>query len=527
MSLPAFTATTNTANQLPPPPLPHNPTTNPPPPNTITVNGSPQKHQPTCKTTQNKPNTLIDELIVSWTSSIAYHCQKGRLSVAASEFNRMRLSGVEPNHITFVSIISGCAHFPARALCFGAAIHGYTRKLGLDTGDVKVGSALIDMYSKFGQMGLARLCFDHMGFKNKVSWNTMIDGYMRNGDFEAAVNLFDEMPERDAITWTALIGGFSKQGLFQEALVWFQEMQLSGQEPDYVTLISLLSAIANLGMLGLGLWLHRYVMGCDLRDNIRVNNSLIDMYCRCGSVDLARQVFKSMPKRSLVSWNSIIVGLAMNGHAEEAIEYFWLMQKDGFEPDAVSFTGALTACSHAGLVKEGLNLFSTMSTVHRISPRIEHYGCMVDLYSRAGMLENALEVIEDMPMKPNEVVLGSLLAACRNKGDVKLAERLMSYIYQMDPEGDSNHVLLSNIYAALGSWHGASHVRKKMKALGVRKKPGISSIELDGVIHEFVAGDKSHVETEYVYAMLELLSLELRLSGYMPESNLSELYEYD
>ncbi|KAL3518628.1 hypothetical protein ACH5RR_021217 [Cinchona calisaya] len=527
MSLPAFATATNTTQQLPPPPLPHNPTANPPPPDTITTNSSPRKRQLTFKTTQNKPKNPVDDFVVSWTSSIAHHCKKGRLSVAASEFTRMRLSGIEPNHITFVTLLSGCAHFPAQALYFGGAIHGYTRKFGLDTGNVKVGSALIDMYSKFGQMGPARLCFELMGFKNKVSWNTMIDGYMRNGYLESAVDLFDEMPERDAISWTALIGGFVKKGRFEEALVWFQEMQLSGVEPDYVTIISLLSAAANLGMHGLGLWLHRYVMKRDFRDNIRVNNSLIDMYCRCGCVDLARQVFKSMPKRSLVSWNSIIVGLAMNGHAEEAIKYFRSMQKDGIEPDSVSFTGALTACSHAGLVNEGLNFFSTMKRVHKIFPRIEHYGCIVDLYSRSGKLEKALQVIEDMPMKPNEVVLGSLLAACRNNGDLKLAERLMNYIYKLDPQGDSNHVLLSNIYAALGSWHGASHVRKRMKALGIQKRTGISSIEIDCVIHEFVSGDKSHFESQYIYAMLDLLSLELRIYGYTPESNLSELHEYD
>ncbi|EYU28515.1 hypothetical protein MIMGU_mgv1a021614mg, partial [Erythranthe guttata] len=253
----------------------------------------------------------------------------------------MRDSGVEPNHITFVTLFSGCAHFPSKGLSLGPSIHGYARKIGLDVNNVMVGTAVIEMYSKFGKMELARLSFDHMGFRNRVSWNTIINGYMRNGDFEVAVNLFDKMPERDAVSWTVLIDGFVKKGKFEEALEWFQEMQLSGTPPDFVTIVSVLSAVANLGTLSLGLWLHRFVLMHNFRDNTRVDNSLIDMYCRCGCVELASEVFRKMPKRNLVSWNSIIVGLACNAHTEEALEYFHSMQKDGFDPDSVrSFVGA-------------------------------------------------------------------------------------------------------------------------------------------------------------------------------------------
>ncbi|EYU20652.1 hypothetical protein MIMGU_mgv1a0263781mg, partial [Erythranthe guttata] len=203
---------------------------------------------------------------------------------------------------------------------------------------------------------------------------------------------------------------------------------------------------------------------------------------------------------------------------------FHSMQKDGFDPDSVSFTGALTACSHAGLVDEGIKLFKTMRKVHRITPRIEHYGCIVDLYSRAGRLKEALVVVKNMPMKPNEVVVGSLLAACRNFDDVGLAERLMKYIYDLDPSGDFNYVLLSNIYAAKGSWRGASNVRKTMKDRGVQKKPGISSIEVNGILNRFGAGDKSHADAESIYEMLEYLSEELTVCGYDFEVNLHDFF---
>lgn len=437
----------------------------------------------------------------------------------------MRIAGIEPNHITFITLFSGCGGLICLEL--GASIHAYVRKMGLDTNNVMVGTAVVGMYSKCGRVDLARLVFDEMLEKNSVSWNTMIDGYMRNGEVEDAIILFDKMPVRDAISWTALIGGFVKKGHFEQALEWFREMQVSEVEPDYVTIISVLAACANLGTLGLALWSHRFLLKQDFADNIRIANSLIDMYARCGCIDFARQVFDKMPERTQVSWNSIIVGFAVNGHVKEALEFFNFMQKEGFKPDGVSFTGALTACSHAGLVDKGLELFNIMKRNYKITPRIEHYGCIVDLYSRAGKLEDAMNIIESMPMKPNEVVLGSLLAACRTHEDLDLAERLTKHLIELDPASDSNYVLLANIYSAVGRWDGAGRVRKTMKNLGIQKQPGCSSIEIECSIHEFVAGDKSHEDAQEIYAMLEHLSLQLRICGYVPKMIVTESYEHD
>lgn len=456
--------------------------------------------------------------IVLWTSSIARRCRAGQLHKAASEFTAMRLAGVQPNHITFITLFSVYRDLKISSRGFGTTIHGLVRKMGLDVENVMVGTAAVDMYCKCGEVDAARLLFDEMLVRNNVSWNTMINGYMRIGNFEDAVALFNEMPERDAISWTALIGGFVKKEHFEQALLWFQEMQLSGIEPDYVTIISVLAACANLGMLGLGLWLHRLILKHDFRDNIRVSNSLIDMYSRCGSIEYAQQVFQAMSTRTVVSWNSIIVGCAVNGHALEALEFFSLMQKEGFEPEEVTFTGALTACSHAGFVNEGIQLYHNMKMIHKITPRIEHYGCIVDLYSRAGRLEEALDVIENMPMKPNEVILGSLLAACRNLNDSQLAERVNKLIVKMDPSADSNYVLLSNIYASVGEWAGANVVRKQMKNLGIKKSRGISTIEVNFSVHEFASSDKSHAETDAIYQVLDHISCELQLHGYVPKT---------
>ncbi|KAL5984027.1 hypothetical protein ACLOJK_018129 [Asimina triloba] len=456
--------------------------------------------------------------VVAWTSSIASYCRSGRLSQAASTLTHMRLAGVDPNYITFAILLSACADFPSEGFGFGRSVHAQVRKLGLDRTNVVSGTALVGMYAKCARMESARRAFDEIEEKNSFSWNTMIDGYMRNGDVEAAVSLFHSMPSRDKVSWTAMIGGFVRNGHFEEALECFREMQRAGIERDYVTVIAVITACADLGALGQGMWMHRYVLKeQDFRENLRVRNSLIDMYARCGSIEFARQVFGKMPKRNVVSWNSIVVGYAINGHAEDALEHFSLLRKAGFEPDGVSFTGALTACSHAGLVDEGLRYYDEMKA-SGIAPRLEHYGCLVDLLSRAGRLEEALHVIQGMPIKPNEVVVGSLLAACRTHGEVGLAERLMDYLVELEPETDSNYVLLSNIYAALGKWDGVSKVRNKMKMLGIRKKPGFSAVEIDCNVHEFVAGDKSHVQSADIYGVLELLSVEMKRYGYVPES---------
>ncbi|KAI5603049.1 hypothetical protein POPTR_001G217600v4 [Populus trichocarpa] len=517
-ALPALiSTTTNTTTTT----LPHHPNTIQPPhttrhqDQTRPINRDSKKPNLSLKQISNK--TSIDP-VVSWTSSLSRYCRNGQLHQAASHFTQMRLLEIDPNHVTFITLLSGCADLPSQGNSLGPLLHAYTRKLGLDTCNLMVGTALVDMYAKCGHVELSRLCFDELKVKNSFSWNTMIDGFVRNGKIREAIEVFDEMPERGVISWTVLINGFVKMGLFEEALEWFRKMQVSKVEPDRVTIVTVLSACANLGALGLGLWVHRYALKKGLRDNVKICNSLIDLYSRCGAIELARQVFEKMGERTLVSWNSIIGGLAANGFTEEALEHFDLMQKQGFKPNDVSFTGALTACSHTGLVDEGLKYFDIMERVHKISPRIEHYGCIVDLYSRAGRLEDAMSVVQNMPMKPNEVVVGSLLAACRTRGDVELAERLMNYLVHLDPGADSNYVLLSNIYAAVGRWDGACKQRMTMKALGIQKKPGFSSIEIGCDIHEFVAGDKSHDKAEDIYSMLELLSFDQALCGYVPEA---------
>jgi len=227
---------------------------------------------------------------------------------------------------------------------------------------------------------------------------------------DAAFEVFDGMPGPDKVSWTALIDGCVKNGLHDEAIDCFRAMLLDGVEPDYVTLIAIVSACAEVGALGLGMWAHRLVVRQGLERNVRAANSLIDMYARCGQAELAAQVFRSLRKRTVVSWNSMVVGFAANGRCTNAIELFEEMRRQGFKPDAVTLTGVLTACSHAGLTEQGLSYYDLMTTQYGVPARMEHYGCVVDLLGRAGRLDEAMRVVETLPMRPNEVVLGGLLA---------------------------------------------------------------------------------------------------------------------
>lgn len=481
-------------------------------------------HCPPSPRPHNTNNDNDAVVVVSLTASIARSARRGHLSAAVSTFSLMLSSPTtQPNHITLLTLLSACSSPSAAPL--GHSLHAHLLKryplsASSDLAALQLNTALLDFYAKTGRPHLARQVFDRMPVRNSFTFNSMIAGYMRSRHVDHAVALFRAMrpSDRDKVSWTALIDGFVKNGLLEEALQHFREMQLQLTahriEPDYVLVLAVVAACADLGSLGQGMWVHRYAMSRGLCSNTRLANSLIDMYSRCGRVDLARQVFDGVDgkRRTRVTWNSMIVGYAINGYCREALVRLDEMPMAGFDPDGVTFTGALTACSHAGLVDEGLKYFRLMQERHsKVRMRIEHLGCMVDMLGRAGRLEEAMGLVESMTpvMGPNEVVLGSLLAACRMHGDVGLAERLVRYLVELEPDADSNFVLLSNIYASVGRWDGAGRVRGAMKSFGIRKSPGCSAVEVEGHLHEFVSGDTGHMQSEDIYDMLRLLGFEM------------------
>ncbi|OVA20176.1 Pentatricopeptide repeat [Macleaya cordata] len=378
-------------------------------------------------------------------------------------------------------------------------------------------TVLIDGYSKCGKLEIAREIFDRMPNRNLVSWNVMINGYMKSGDFVSARQLFDSMPTKNIITWNSIVAGYELNGRYMEALEVFENMLKVGPKPNYATLVSVLSAVSGLSLLDKGRWINSYLDRNGFKLDGVLGTSLIEMYSKCGSIDSAFVVFRAIAQRKLGHWTAMIVGLGMHGMADQALELFNDMQRIQMKPNPITFIGLLNACSHAGMVNEGRQIFKLMKNEYRIEPTIEHYGCLVDLLCRAGYLEEAKNVIETMHIRPNAVIWMSLLSGCRNHGNIEIGECAAEHVIKMAPKTIGCYVLLSNIYAAAGRWNKVSEVREMMKKLGVRKDPGCSLIEHNGVFHEFVVADRSHPQKEEIYSKLSEMGERLKCAGYIPD----------
>ncbi|KAH6781595.1 Tetratricopeptide repeat superfamily protein [Perilla frutescens var. hirtella] len=436
-----------------------------------------------------------------------------------------------------------------RCLQTGTQLHCQALMRGLDT-HIFVGTTLISMYAECVCVGSARKVFDEIPNPNIVTWNAlltaffrrgnvegaervfgsmpakslasynlMLGGYVKLGEFGLARDVFDEMPLKDEISWSTMIVGLVQYGCFDEAFLYFRRLHEVGMRPNEVSLTGVLSACAQAGAVEFAKILHGFVEKVGLVWITPVNNALMDTYSKCGSVDMARLVFERMPgKKSIVSWTTLIVGLAMQGYGEEALALFDEMEESGLRPDGVAFVAILYACSHAGLVEKGSEIFETMSKVYGIKPEIEHYGCMVDLYGRAGQLLKAYDFVTQMPIPPNDVIWRTLLGACSFHGNVELAEQVKRSLSELDPSNSSDHVLLSNIYAFAGKWKDAATVRRSMVELKLTKTPGWSMIEVDKIMYTFIAGVKQDDMTMEAYKKLTEIMSKLKVEGgYIPE----------
>ncbi|KAL1198910.1 Pentatricopeptide repeat-containing protein [Cardamine amara subsp. amara] len=435
---------------------------------------------------------------------------------------------VEPNRFTFPSVLKACAK--TGKIQEGKQIHGLALKLGLSN-DEFVMSNLVRLYVICGLMKEACVLF----YKNIIErdmvvvidrrkrydgevvlWNVMIDGYMRLGDCKAARMLFDKMRVRSVVSWNTMISGYSQNGFFKDAVEVFVEMKKGDLSPNYVTLISVLPAISRLGLLELGEWLHLYVENNGIRIDDVLGSALIDMYSKCGIIEKAVRVFERLPRENVITWSAMINGFAIHGQAGDAIDCFCKMREAGVRPSDVAYINLLTACSHAGLVDEGRKYFSQVVNVDGLEPRIEHYGCMVDLLGRSGFLEEAEEFILNMPIKPDDVIWKALLGACRMHGNVEMGKRVANILMDMVPHDSGAYVALSNMYASQGNWSEVSEMRLRMKEMDIRKDPGCSWIDIDGVLHEFLVEDDSHPRAKEINSMLVEISDKLRLAGYRP-----------
>ncbi|XP_024975210.1 pentatricopeptide repeat-containing protein At5g66520-like isoform X2 [Cynara cardunculus var. scolymus] len=397
-------------------------------------------------------------------------------------------------------------------------VHGFIEKLGLQS-NLFLQNSMVHLYAVSGETSDALQLFDKMSQRDIVTWNIMITQLVKKGKVDDAYELFDNMPERNVRSWTSMIMGFVQCGKPKAAIDLFTQMEEQKLHPNEVTVVAVLAACADIGALDLGRRIHDFSNESGFRTNIRISNTLIDMYIKCGCLDSARSVFNEMEQRTIVSWSAMIQGLAINGNGEEALNLFQEMIHLRIKPNGVTFIGLLHACSHMGMVKEGQRFFASMTKDYGIVPRIEHYGCMVDLLSRAGLLKKAREFITNMPIKPNGVVWGAFLGGCRVHKNIEMAEEAIEHLLELDPLNDGYYVVLSNIYAEAKRWEDAARVRKLMREKGVKKTPGSSSITIDGVTHEFVAGDEAHDQNKEIHQRWEKLLQEMKLRGYVPDTS--------
>ncbi|XP_048333027.2 pentatricopeptide repeat-containing protein At2g20540 isoform X2 [Ziziphus jujuba] len=363
----------------------------------------------------------------------------------------------------------------------------------------------------------AHRVFEEMGERDVISWNCLLSGHAKLGQMRRARSLFEEMPNKTIVSWTTMISGYTRIGCYSEALDIFRKMQMLGIEPDEISVVSVLPACAQLGALEVGKWIHIYSERIGLLRSTCICNALIEMYAKCGCIDPALQLFNQMLERDVISWSTVIGGLANHGKAREAIGLFQDMQRAGIEPNGITFLGLLSACGHAGFWNEGLRYFDSMKKDYQLEPEIEHYGCLVDLLGRAGRLDHALEAVKKMPMKPDAKIWGSLLNSCRTHCNVEIAVVAMEQLSELEPDDTGNYVLLSNIYADVGKWESVSKIRKLIRSKSMKKTPGCSLIEVNNVVQEFVAGDDSKPFAKDVFAMLDLLASHENITSDMIE----------
>ncbi|KZV19414.1 pentatricopeptide repeat-containing protein chloroplastic-like [Dorcoceras hygrometricum] len=426
--------------------------------------------------------------LFTWNTIIRGFSQSSSPHVAIYLFIEMLSSAVLPGTLTYPSVFK--AYSQLGLAKDGAQLHGRIIKQGMGF-DTFIRNSVIHMYSSCGLLGDARKLFDEDEVFDVVAWNSIIMGLAKCGEVEESFRLFHEMSFRNEISWNTMISGYVRNGKWMEALNLFEQMQGEKNiKPSEFTLVSLLNACARLGAFKQGKWIHDYIKKNNIELNVIVMTALTDMYCKCGNIEMAQKVFASAPRKGLSSWNSMLLGLATNGFENETIELFLQLNSSSLRPDAVTFIGVLTACNHSGQVDLAREYFLLMKQEYKIEPSIEHYGCMVDVLGRAGLMEEAVELIKSMPMNPDAVIWGSLLSSCYRYCNVDIAQWAAENLLLSDPDDPSAHVLMSNVYAASGHFKKAIQERALIKNKQMQKQPGCSLIEVNGEVHEFVAGGK-------------------------------------
>lgn len=437
---------------------------------------------------------IPDRSMVScWTSLIRGYAQLGQSENVLQLFYAMIQQNLRPQNDTLISVLSACSN-----LCEITMIEKWVAIFlelvdNTDPEEIchdSVNTVLIHLYGKWGKIEKSKERFDHisaMGKRRVLPWNAMINAYVQNGLSLEGFSLFRVMMEQEITT------------------------------PNHVTMVSVLSACAQIGDLDLGKWVHEYIVSRGQRGTIVSNRNLatalIDMYSKCGSLEKAKEVFEHTVSKDVVLFNAMIMGLAINGEGEDALKLFHKIPEFGLKPNAGSFLGVLCACSHSGLLQRGRQIFKNMM----MTPKLEHYACYIDLLARGGMLEEAMDVLASMPFKPNNFVWGALLGGCLLHSRFEFAHEVSMRLVEADPNNSAGYVLLANAFASDSHWSNVSALRSEMREKGIKKQPGCSWISLEGVVHEFLVGCLSHPHIEGIYHTLNVMLKHMKLPSLSSE----------
>ncbi|KAI4371825.1 hypothetical protein MLD38_010138 [Melastoma candidum] len=451
---------------------------------------------------------MLEKDVVSWNSMVSVYASHGRWEEAMELFQRMLENGVEFNLVTSNMIASGYAKMGD---CIGALKLISQIRLEVDRLDPIAMITGLAACANIGNVilgkeihGTAIRCFYHL-FDNVR--NALITMYSRCKSLKDASTLFEAVELKSLTTWNSMLSGYCRMDQTEEASRLFREMLLSGPEPNFVTIASILPLCARVANLQHGKEFHGYLMKRDQFDeHLLLWNALVDMYARSGKVSQAKKVFDLMKKRDAVTYTSLIVGYGMQGDGQIALEHFREMVRAKIMPDHIAMVAILTACSHSGLVVQGEKLFHEMMHVYQISPHIEHYACVADMYGRAGLLNRARSTIVQMPFPPTQEMWATLLGACRIHRNTEIGEWAAGKLLEMRPDNSGYYALIANTFASAGCWDKLATVRSLMRDVGVKKAPGCAWLDIGIGFAPFVVEDSSNRHTQEMYSMLETLA---------------------
>ncbi|TQD84087.1 hypothetical protein C1H46_030356 [Malus baccata] len=439
--------------------------------------------------------------LYSWNNMLSGYAKMRKLSEARSLFEKMP----EKDVVSWNTMVIGCAQ---SGVCDEALrFYRELRRLSIGFNEFSFAGVLTACV-KLKELGLTRQVHVQVlvtGFlSNVVLSSSVVDAYAKCGEMGDARKVFDSMPVKDVLVWTTLVSG---NGLGHEALALFTEMMMYQVRPDQFTFSSCLCACASIASLKHGKQVHASLIRSNFRPNTIVVSSLIDMYSKCGDLGAGRCVFKLMgDKQDTVLWNTLISALAQHGNGIEAMGMFEEMVRSGVKPDRTTFVVILNACSHSGLVQEGLSFFQAMTSDHGIVPDQEHYACLVDLLGRAGHFDELINQLKNMPCKAGDQVWNALLGVSRIHGNTELGRKVAEHLIELEPQSSGAYVLLSSIYAKHGKWELVEKVRQLMDERQVRKERALSWIEVENRVNAFTVSDRLHPLKEEIYSVLEQLA---------------------